>query len=142
MFARSLLVATALAAIALAACVRNSEVGDWRGTGRGMIVSLDPRPDPALSEAGRGVTVLDDRAAAACRHIGYVTGISTRRGIRLADQDHAQLVGTVSRDGATTDARNHAGANHADAIVIDADETWESGRAVRYLVHARALRCR
>ena len=136
MFARSAIL------LALVGCVRNSEVGDWRGTGRGLIVVLDPKPDPTLTDAGRTVAVVDDRAAAACRHVGYVTGIATRRGIRLADQDRAQLVATLSKDGAVTDARNHAGANHADAIAIDADETWESGRAVRYLVHARALRCR
>ena len=139
MFARS---GTVALAMLLVACVRNSEVGDWRGTGRGMIVGIEAKPDPALTDAGRTVAVLDDRAAAACKHVGYVTGVATRRGIRLADQDRAQLVGTLSRDGAITDARNHAGANHADAIAIDADETWESGRAVRYLVHARALRCR
>lgn len=127
--------------LALAGCVRNSDVGDWRGTGRGMVVILDPKPDPALTDAGRGVAVLDDRAAVACHHVGYVTGVTTRRGIRFADQDRAQLVATLSRDGAITDARNHAGANRADAIAIDADETWETGRAVRYLVHARALRC-
>ena len=137
MFARSLLLAAALVG-----CVRNSDVGDWRGTSRGLYVAVEPHPDPSLSDAGRGVAVLDDRAAAACRHVGYVTGVATRRGIRLADQDRAQLVATLSKDGAITDARNHAGANHADAIAIDADETWETGRAVRYLVHARALRCR
>ncbi len=128
MFARSLL------ALALAACAHD----EVRGTG--MIV-VEPHPDAALSDAGRTVAVLDDRAAAACRHVGYVTGVATRRGIRLADQDRAQLVATLSRDGAITDARNLAGAHQADAIAIDADETWETGRAVRYLVHARALRC-
>jgi len=83
LFARNLVL------LALVGCVRNSEVGDWRGTGRGLIVVLDPKPDPALTDAGRTVAVVDDRAAAACRHVGYVTGIATRRGIRLADQDRA-----------------------------------------------------
>jgi hypothetical protein len=135
LFARSIVL------VALAGCVADSDLGNWRGTGRGLYVAVEPRPDEALTEAGRIVAVVDDRAAAACRHIGYVTGIATRRGIRLADQDRAQLVATLSRDGAISNARNLAAAHQADAIAIDADETWETGRAVRYLVHARALRC-
>ena len=135
MFARSLML------LALASCVRTSEVADWRGTGRGLIAVVAPRPDRTLDAAGATVAVLEERDTAGCTLLGYVTGTATRRGIRTADQDRAQLVATTSRTGAIIDARNDAGANHATAIVIDADETWETGRAVRYLVHARALRC-
>ena len=137
MSARSLIVLALLGA-----CVRNSQLADWRGTGQGLSVSFTASPPPSLTDAGRAVAVIDDAAAARCRHVGYVTGVVSRRGIRLADQDRAQLIATMSRDGAITDARNYAGANHADAIAIDADETWENGRYVRYLVHARALSCR
>ena len=133
MFARSLL------CLALVGCAANSEVADWRGTGRGWTMFITPKPDPALTDAGRRVQVV---ASSACRWIGYVTGAATKRGFRLADQDRAQFAASLSRDGAITDARNFAGGAGADAIVLDADETWESGRDVRYLVHGRAFRCR
>lgn len=132
MFARSLL-------LVMVGCAANSQVADWRGMGRGYTVFIEPKPDPALTAAGQRVQVV---ASTPCPMIGYVTGVATKRGFRLADQDRAQFAASLSKDGALTDARNHAGGAGADAIVIDADETWESGRAVRLLVHGRVFKCR
>jgi len=142
LFARSVVALVAIGWIASAGCVRNSQVGDLRGFGRGWVVAVTPAPDPSLTQAGAAVAVIDATTARGCRPLGYVSGAATRRGIRPANADREQLIASVSREGAVTDARNRAGAHGATAIVVDADETWETGRAVRYLVHGRALRCR
>jgi hypothetical protein len=125
-----------------AGCVRNSELADLRGVGPGWQAYVKDRAIPQLSPMGAAVAVLDPATAQTCRHLGDVTGVVTRRGLRPAGADRAGLIATLPRDAAIADARNLAAAHHADAIVIDADEAWETGRAIALFVHGRALRCR
>lgn len=136
MSGRSVLLALAL----VCGCVRNSSVGDVRGVGGGWQLVLKVRPAPALV-AGKGVRVVDAAGAASCRVIGYVTGATARKGIRGADMDRAALAASLDREGAVVDARNLTGAHGGDALVLDAEETVETGREVGLFVHGRALRC-
>lgn len=140
MSGRSGLLALVLALSVAGGCVRNSTVGDVRGVGGGWQLVLEVRPAPALV-AGKGVRVVDSTRAASCRVIGYVTGAIARKGIRGADMDRAALAASLDRDGAVADARNLTGAHGGDALVLDAEETVETGREVGLFVHGRALRC-
>jgi hypothetical protein len=142
---RDQLVAARLAVLVLAVstvgCVRHNPAADFRGVGRGWVTSARERPDVPLSPAGANVAVLDPAAALHCRHIGDVSGVVSRRGVRPAGADRAGAIATLSRESAIHDARNLAAAHQADAIVIDADELWETGRLLVLFVHGRAVRC-
>jgi hypothetical protein len=129
--------------------IRTTEV---QSVGGSSVFVVEP-VEPALTETGTNVTVIDPDVARACRMVGFVTGIAGRTGFRPPGLSRAGFADGLPREAALNDARNRAGSHDADALVIDADETWEAAlpsyassrvgedRRVYYLIHARTFHC-